>query len=297
MNLKSINLFNYQFFHKHEILKQCLCIFLFILTLIVAVMSIPFLLVCEIISYFSEIYPIYICTIISHIVWTLYNKILKINAKIIIEGDIDQIKDYENCILLSNHIGSMDFMIGHEFARQKKMLRHCKFLVKRSVILIPLIGWGVRFLKFCFLDRRFDKDQKSICKWTRFIKNNKVPMWLIMYPEGSRFTSQKYQESINFCKSRGIQPINNLLYPRCKGFSLIFDNFKDYFTSLIDVTIKYVDIDGRGVPSIFRFMLMRPKGYFMVYVNTYKISEITNCEEFLVDLWRQKSKKLASWNS
>lgn len=295
-NNENVFIFKRRFMNDHPVIKQSICIFLFFLTLIVALISIPVLIICEFIYFFSMTYPIYICTILSHTIWTIYNVILKINADIIIEGDINQVGDEENCIVLSNHIGSIDFMIGHEIARQKKMLKHCKFLVKKSVMWIPLIGWGVKFLKFCFLDRRFCNDKALLYRWARFMKTHNVPMWLIMYPEGSRFTEQKYAESVDFCKSRGIPPLNQLLYPRSKGFSLIFNEYRDYLTSLIDITIKYVDTDGQGVPTLFRFMLLQPKGYFRVYIKSYKFSEIENPEKFLIELWEKKSKILASWD-
>lgn len=277
--------------------KYILKIMLVIFSLLVAVSFLPFIFICLVLSYVNEMYPIFICSVFSHVLWSIYDYIQILSVRMEIEGNIDDVKNKENCIVIMNHIGGIDFLVAHKLASKKKMLRHCKYLLKDSLIFVPFIGLGVYFLKFCFLKRNFNEDVIRIKKWAHFIKHNKVPLWLIIYPEGTRYTEKKYKESLEFCKIRGLEPFKKLLYPRYKGFLEINKHLDDYCNHIIDVTIHYVDVDKKGVPSLIRFMLGRPKGYFKVKVQTFEISNIGNPQEFLLKCWNDKSETIQKWVS
>ncbi|KNC70418.1 hypothetical protein SARC_17053, partial [Sphaeroforma arctica JP610] len=49
-----------------------------------------------------------------------------------------------------------------------------------------------------------------------------LPFWIVLFPEGTRYTEKKHAESQKFCEEKGLPLFNHLLHPRPKVRTLVF---------------------------------------------------------------------------
>jgi hypothetical protein len=73
-------------------------------------------------------------------------------------------------------------------------------------------------------------------------KENKTPLWLVLYPEGTYVTPAYkiiLEESQKYALSRDLKPKDYVLTPKTKGFELIFNTLDNYIDSVYDITCAY----------------------------------------------------------
>ncbi|EJW01861.1 hypothetical protein EDEG_03660 [Edhazardia aedis USNM 41457] len=233
-----------------------------------------------------------IVSVVSYILWSIFGKIFRMTFDFEIENAdvLKKIKNKESVYVVSNHLGSIDFMIINELSKRKGMLKDAKYMIKQSVAYIPILGY-IKFLGFVLLKRCFIADKENIINQMKYFRKNKTPIWFVIYPEGSRFTQEKYELAKKFCTERNLHLYKNILYPRSKGFQITLDEFRDsHIKNLLDISVFYHDYQNNNntVPSLFRFLFGRPTGKFIVKLKVIEISKIRDNERFLLDLFREK---------
>ena len=71
------------------------------------------------------------------------------------------------------------------------------------------------------------------------------PGWVIIFPEGTRFSTQKQdliEKTRGYCKQHGIIPeLNQVFAPRSKGFIMTLNGLAARLNAIYDVTIAYRD--------------------------------------------------------
>ena len=93
--------------------------------------------------------------------------------------------------------------------------------------MVPLLGWAMWFNEFGFLTRsKSKKDLATLHRASAHFKTYNEPVWLLLYPEGTRFTPEKHQASIEFAKEKNVAHYKNLLIPRPKGFNELTTSLK-----------------------------------------------------------------------
>ncbi|TBU05033.1 acyltransferase [Hamiltosporidium tvaerminnensis] len=211
--------------------------------------------------------------------------------------DLEDVMNYENCIVVSNHIGAFDFLLINEVARKKKMLKNVKFIIKKSMKWVPIFGWGLICLNFVFVERNFLKDKLNILKWTKNVKKNKIPFWIVIYPEGSRFTDAVKNHSDKFCIENGIEPLKNVIYPKTKGFNLICNELRNYVDTIIDLTVEYSESGNKNVPTLSTVLFGRTNGTVRIKSKVCKIKDIENYDQFIVERFRKKDLIISKWKN
>lgn len=95
-----------------------------------------------------------------------------------------------------------------------------KAFTKVELKRMPIFGWSFFFGEFIFLQRNWKEDEKRIGPAIDQLVAHPFPITLLLLPEGTRFTSEKYQAAMKFVEERKI-PINLKyhLLPRVKGFA------------------------------------------------------------------------------
>ncbi|KAJ9443938.1 1-acyl-sn-glycerol-3-phosphate acyltransferase 3, partial [Diplonema papillatum] len=76
-------------------------------------------------------------------------------------GDFD-VKRQENTIVLGNHYGDVDWMIGWLLAERHGTLGHAKSYMKSFTKYLPILGWSWYFADYVFLDRSWNKDESTL---------------------------------------------------------------------------------------------------------------------------------------
>lgn len=268
---------------------KSLCVFLIFLLLCI---SIPFIFLFILLRFLCKPLSVKIATIFPYTIWTLTSLIFNKTNYLQAQG-IDKL-EHESYLVVSNHVGSLDFMLINELSKHVNMLPHSKYVIKDSLKFFPVFYQLVYYAGFLLLQRNFEKDKFRIRDYLSLFKVNSIPAWIILYPEGTRLTPKKKENSLEYCRRNGFPCLENVLFPRYKGFKLITTELRNsYIKNIVDVTFWYSE---KVLPPLWKFLFFSPSGYFRCDIRVVKIEEIEDCKEFIIDSFKRKDELIAKWN-
>ncbi len=193
----------------------------------------------------------------------------------------------ENAIVVSNHQQMPDITTIMAFAKTKGRLGDLKFFVKDILKWVPGVGWGMLFLDCLFVKRNWSSDADHILKTFSTLVENRVPVWLVSFVEGTRARIHKIEASREWALSRGLEPLQHVLQPRTKGFAATVQGLREHVTAVYDLTIGYEE----GVPTLWQYI----KGSvhrIHLHVRRFPVEELPAIEEeirqWLLDRWTEK---------
>lgn len=191
-----------------------------------------------------------------------------------IKGDLPRNK-LNRMLVISNHRSWFDIL-----ALQTVIVPHgpiIKFLIKKELIYVPVVGWICMALNFPRLTRGKqpggrEKDYDSVTN--AVMELDSAPFALLNFIEGTRFTEAKRDLS----KS----PYQYLLNPKTGGLRIMLDNLPD--SDIVDVTLIY--------PENFNFWecLSGRLKQIDVHVSYSKTSDIVHIKEWINERWDAKEK-------
>ena len=178
-------------------------------------------------------------------------------------------------VVICNHQSWFDIPLVQEIITGSGPI--IKFLVKRELVWVPIIGWICLALNFPRLRRKKNNDSSlndfSIIE--KATKNHGIASGaLLVFPEGTRFTELK--------KARQQAPYQRLLKPKAGGLKMIKQHVEGN-TKLIDITIDYHKKDVR----IWDCLRGDPKK-ITITIEHYNLAEIDNIETWLNKRWLEK---------
>lgn len=183
-------------------------------------------------------------------------------------------------VVICNHRSWFDIPLVQEVITSNGPIT--KFLVKREIAWVPIIGWICLALDFPML-RRSKKNGGREHDYSIIHKASKThgdeSGALLVFPEGSRFSELK--------KTKQASPYNHLLKPRVGGLKIIKQHAAAG-TSLVDVTINYHQKNVR----IWNCLHGDPRK-ITITLEHYKLAEIDDLETWLNDRWLEKDKMLS----
>ena len=191
-----------------------------------------------------------------------------------------EIPSHPSPIVIVNHQSWFDIPIVQEIisARGPRLT----FLVKRSLVWVPVIGWICMLLGFPRLrrtglleDRALDLNAVSQAAKQGVAARHA----LLIFAEGTRFTPKK--------RSDQDSPFDHLLRPRVGGFAAACQIFPEG-TPIIDLSIYY---DGS---SHFWRCLGGATKVIRVDVSTHSLDQMMSAEAFLNERWQAKDVWLRS---
>jgi len=152
-------------------------------------------------------------------------------------------------LVFCNHQSWVDVLVLQNCLNRRAPFM--RFLLKQSLIWVPVLGVAWWALDMAFLRRysRQDllknpslrgKDLDNAARACEKLKH--IPVSMMAFPEGSRFTPAKHAEQ----KS----PYQYLLLPRYGGIGQVLYSFEDALKTVIDVTIFYPG----GTPTFWEFI-------------------------------------------
>lgn len=180
----------------------------------------------------------------------------------------------QTCIVVSNHRSWFDILLlQHTITGQGPIL---KFLIKRELVWVPVVGWICLALDFPRLERGRraggrERDLNSVVAATVGLRDS--PGALVSFAEGTRFTRRKHQE-------RG-SDFRHLLNPRAGGLTVMLEELPD--VPVIDVTIIYSTDD----ISFWRCLAGELKSVDLI-LNACHANDIADVREWLNERWRAK---------
>lgn len=234
---------------------------------------------------------------------------IPVNKQPILSSFNPSLPKTESALVICNHLCTVDWALINGLALRYNMLAHCKYFLKKSLEWVPLFGLGMKLAGFPFLSRNWAEDQHAIESVFRTLREDQLPCWLISFLEGTRLTPDKLEDSKNFCKSKGYPVLENVLYPRKKGFIATARALQNSHVSYIyDLTIAYYHVPTGTMNVYFPSILdlhctnLRNVWQFHVHVDRIPLSSVhpdneEDMEQWIEDRWKAKDELLAQWKS
>lgn len=169
---------------------------------------------------------------------------------------------------------------------------------------IPILGWMLILVDMVMVTRNWMRDQAELKRVFGPLRELKLPIWLVTYCEGTRFTQKKCAESQQFCRARGKKQLDHVLYPRHKGFFTTLSQFRDsHVKHVYDMTLVYRHETGKmqRAPTpvethSYGDLSLHYK--FHLHVRRFAIADIPQDEdsvtEWLETRWQEKDRVLES---
>lgn len=222
-------------------------------------------------------------------------------ARITTSGDT--LPEHESAIVVANHVSWTDFYMIQHLAIQSGMLGRCRWFAKQQLKWVPFLGWGLWAMGMPLISRKWDKDQRELDRVFRGPKQFGWPIWLISYSEATRYTPQKYLETVQWCKAQGKRTPRYTLYPRTKGFVTTVKALRDSGSvqAVYSLTIAYAHGNHFfEAPSMWETLStpdLQKDWRFHVHAQRYDLKELRDFSDeqlaqWLEDRWMEKSQHL-----
>ncbi|CAN8098613.1 unnamed protein product [Discula destructiva] len=200
--------------------------------------------------------PVLAYRLSSAIAWSCWASIQFIferinSAHIVISGD--SLPRGESAVVIANHVGWTDFYMVQALAARSGMLGSCRWFAKAQLKWVPLLGWGLMATGMPMVTRNWQRDSQELKRVFHNITHLRLPIWLISFSEGTRFTPAKRAESATWCAANSKPMPQHLLYPRTKGFLATIRAIRaaPHVKAVYDVTIAYEKRQGTGVQGLW----------------------------------------------
>ncbi|XP_068630206.1 1-acyl-sn-glycerol-3-phosphate acyltransferase gamma-like [Battus philenor] len=163
----------------------------------------------------------------------------------------------EHGYLIMNHSYEIDWLMGWQFCDGIGILGNCKAYAKKAIQYLPPIGWMWKFSEFVFLERSFDKDKEIIKNQILELCDYPDPVWLLMTPEGTRYTVKKHEASVNFAKEKNLPLLKHHLTPRTRGFTTSLQHFRGKIPAIYNIQLAF-ERDCKTPPTLLSLLYGKP---------------------------------------
>jgi len=197
----------------------------------------------------------------------------------------------EHALFLMNHHTELDWLYSWMMGDRLGILGNCRAFAKDPLKFVPIVGWSWAMSDMVFLSRgNLDKDQKTIKEKLNNYAEFPSPVWLLIFPEGTRLTAEKHQTSKEFASKSGLPLLEHHLTPRTKGFSFMVEHVdRDKFRAVYDCTL----VEGEGSAPFNVTSLIKGRSCIgNVYVRRISVDDIPKDQEesaaWLHNLYKEK---------
>ncbi len=203
-----------------------------------------------------------------------------IGIRIHVDGAFD---DHPAPIIICNHQSWCDIPVIHHVVTDHGPI--IKFLIKRQLAWVPVIGWLCWMLEFPLLYRgqgqdSRKKDYNTLRKFSEQAVDNSSA--ILIFPEGTRFTRTK--------QAAQHSPYIHLLNPRIGGIRIL-NEVLDPDTPIIDLTILYA-----GGNVNFWECLHGKVLDIHVNIKQFRLGDIDHMASWLNNRWQEKDELLEAHN-
>ncbi|XP_073124369.1 probable 1-acyl-sn-glycerol-3-phosphate acyltransferase 5 [Henckelia pumila] len=218
----------------------------------------------------------------------------KINkTKVVFSGD--QVPAKERVLLIANHRTEVDWMYLWDLALRKGCQGYIKYILKSSLMKLPVFGWVFYIMEFIPVERKWDVDASTVHQMLSKFKDPRDLLWLAVFPEGTDFTEQKCLRSQKYASENGLPILKNVLLPKTKGFYACLENLRESLDAVYDITIGY----RHRCPSFFDNIFGVDPSEVHIHVNRVSLGKIPTSEievsSWLTNTFSLKDKMLSDF--
>ncbi|KAF5448766.1 hypothetical protein F2P56_029272 [Juglans regia] len=221
----------------------------------------------------------------------LFEKINK--TKVVFSGET--VPARERVLLIANHRTEVDWMYLWDLALRKGSLGCIKYILKSTLMKLPVFGWGFHILEFIPVQRKWEVDESTMRQMLSTFKDPQDPLWLALFPEGTDFTEQKCIRNKKYAAENGLPILKNVLLPKTKGFCACLEELRDCLDAVYDVTIGYK----HRCPSFLDNVFGVDPSEVHIHVQRIPLDNIPTSEDkissWLMDTFRLKDELLSNF--
>eukprot|EP00755_Sulcionema_specki_P015792 Sspe_Gene.9890::Locus_3325_Transcript_3_3_Confidence_0.600_Length_3071::g.9890::m.9890/K13523/AGPAT3_4; lysophosphatidic acid acyltransferase / lysophosphatidylinositol acyltransferase len=186
----------------------------------------------------------------------------------------------ENVIILCNHCGDIDWLIGWVTAERHGVLGHTKSYMKSFSKFLPILGWSWWFVEYIFLVRDWSEDKAVLQRTFKSLNGfpSDLPFWVALFAEGTRQTPQKLKESQDFCRAKGLPVLQHVMWPRTKGFVSSVQEMREKLDAIYCFTIAFPDKDKQ---ASFPGLLQGDHNEIQMCLRRFPLSDLPKDDEGL----------------
>uniref|UniRef100_U3KCF1 1-acyl-sn-glycerol-3-phosphate acyltransferase delta n=2 Tax=Ficedula albicollis TaxID=59894 RepID=U3KCF1_FICAL len=194
----------------------------------------------------------------------------------------------ENAIVILNHNFEIDFLCGWNFCERFGVLGSSKVLAKKELSYMPIIGWMWYFLEIVFCKRKWEEDRKTVVQKLLNLRDYPENFWFLIHCEGTRFTEQKHQISMQVAEAKGLPKLKYHLLPRTKGFAVTVQCLRNVVSAVYDSTLNFRNNENPTLLGV----LNGKKYHADLYVRRIPLEDVPKdeqeCSTWLHKLYQEK---------
>uniref|UniRef100_A0ABM5FZ25 1-acyl-sn-glycerol-3-phosphate acyltransferase delta n=1 Tax=Pogona vitticeps TaxID=103695 RepID=A0ABM5FZ25_9SAUR len=194
----------------------------------------------------------------------------------------------ENAIVILNHNFEIDFLCGWNFCERFGVLGSSKVLAKKELSYMPIIGWMWYFLEMVFCKRKWEEDRKTVMRSLLNLRDYPENFWFLIHCEGTRFTEQKHEISMQVAEAKGLPKLKYHLLPRTKGFAITVQCLRNVVSAVYDSTLNFRNNENPTLLGV----LNGKKYHADLYVRRIPLEEVPEdeqeCSKWLHKLYQEK---------
>lgn len=183
--------------------------------------------------------------IIHHII-----RIFNINADFSL-NKLDPMK--ESGLIIANHQLYSDWIYLFIFLSHLNRGQYLKFVLRRDIQFMPLIGLAMKLLGFIFIHRNWALDEAKFRRRIGRLETDNVPYNLIIFPEGTTLNPSAKVKCSKYAKEHDLPQLDHVLLPRSTGLLAALESLESSDSKgILDLTMGYTEMP----PDVI------PEGYF-----------------------------------
>lgn len=204
----------------------------------------------------------------------------------------------KECVLLfANHRTEVDWMYLWDLALRKGRLQSIKYILKKSLMKLPIFNWAFHIIEFIPVERNWEVDEPLIRRRLSELKNPKDPLWLAVFPEGTDYTEKKCIKSQEYAAEHGLPILKNVLLPKIKGFNCCLQELRSNLDAVYDITIAYK----HRLPTFMDNVYGVDPSEVHVHTKIIQVSDIPTAEDevsdWLTERFRLKDELLSDFST
>ncbi|XP_048762547.1 1-acyl-sn-glycerol-3-phosphate acyltransferase epsilon-like [Ostrea edulis] len=163
-------------------------------------------------------------------------------AEIHTYGDAEALANpNENAVFICNHQSTMDWVVANIVALEHRSLGHVRYVIKDGLKYFPLYGFYFK-QHDCIYVRRGNFSKQSMEKQVKRFAARDEPVWMIIFPEGTRFNPSNkdlVDKTRLLAEKKGINPPEYVLLPKIGALQVCLEQMREHVSVIYDVTIAY----------------------------------------------------------
>ncbi|KAJ2674855.1 hypothetical protein IWW42_001357 [Coemansia sp. RSA 1085] len=208
------------------------------------------------------------------------------------------------CMIISNHQTYFDWIIIWIVSYCVRCHGYMKIILKAELKHVPVFGWGMQFLDFIFLKRKWADDKQTFTDHMQRIVAHTDPAWLLIFPEGTVICEKRTAISDKYAEKMGLRRPEHTLLPRVSGSRVCLSQLRPRIQYLYDFTIAYEGLKAGDIPEDeYGLVSMYGKCVYPreihIHIKKYPVADIPDDEEgfskWMHNVFVEKDKRMAKY--